>query len=1201
MECGRKGLLLLMTLLMLSLFMTAGALMLTIAIRARLAARANFSAIQQATLADVVPREALDEALLAAIRGSISGTSGHVIVNPGSPSECLLADKYGDPITGTGFSLSGTTQPVMKIVVRGLSPAVPKPSRLNGRLLTINPPPNVGDVSTFRILGSGTTATANEYECYLANLPTLRAQRLPANGSTFDVIINGREFTPVSGGTTPEAWDGFDDQNKWLAQPVVHEGTIERMERVSYGGSGQTLTVDNDNDGILDGVWIPASLPAAGTPSSSYVIADRPSPLGGTLRFQVSYLILDLDGRINVNAAGSSVAPVSDDYSGVPAVPLGMGYGPADIDCSRLFPRTSADPSTIRSIDARWDRLVRSGTPSDKVGSQNSVQRRRQPTVGQIDGRYGGGGSPGKANDDDEDASGNKLNQRTSVDRYNLTISGTNSNGPVADLKATTRVYMTAPSGDSLTPTLNFFRPLKGNSQDPDYVDDPYEVRLDAAAPRPGVPRRNAAAGANDDNPFTLEELERLLRPNDPDITVRPQRLAAGLEDLAGESRIYVTSDSWNSPSLKGLAARKIEDFIADSASPLDLADTGWKSGKSGGNARRVNAVSPDISSGLKFDVNRRVAPGTSTEARQEQHEYCKGLYSLARMFGDAATPAITAVEAAQWAVNVLDFRDDDSVCTGFEYDKNPWNGWDVDGDLETTSEPDRDVAWGAERPEVVIVEAAAWRDSTNPSTGELFVTLHRPAADAFRKKKNEGGSVVTSGTAHASSFTEVLDLTQRNGTDPVWRLRIKSEPSGETKYVVFGSSPQAGELGSVNQNPTPRTLQKNEYLCICPQTPQNRYTIHSDLTNRKFLIDEPSADFKFANNATKGSVAIERLANPDAPEDSETNPYLTVDQLEFSSIPDVTGGTLAKKRRKGPQDAPSPATPRTVMPRFWRQDWETGGTELTKYASAGEYTGTAIATGTAPVAWFHWPNRPFVSQAELLLVPSGTASPRTESPSAMLREYSHPANFLADTGITVSGTTLGALILDSTHVPSKFAENAITISGTTTNVKAVGLDVFPDMQLSKWREPGRVNVNTTVSGTTAPEDDIIWELVVSGTTPSNPFMANPAKSAWDTMTLSGTSPYQAFTSTGASLGPRDRNPFFTAARAIRLANTATTTSNVFAIWITVRITDDSPNASPSIRTKRLFAIVDRSLPVGYKPNETLNAHECIRLKRYLD
>jgi hypothetical protein len=68
----------------------------------------------------------------------------------------------------------------------------------------------------------------------------------------------------------------------------------------------------------------------------------------------------------------------------------------------------------------------------------------------------------------------------------------------------------------------------------------------------------------------------------------------------------------------------------------------------------------------------------------------------------------------------------------------------------------------------------------------------------------------------------------------------------------------------------------------------------------------------------------------------------------------------------------------------------------------------------------------------------------------------------------------------------------------------------------------------------------------------------------------------------------------------IRLANTATIRSNVFAIWVTVKITDDSANA-PSPVTKRAFAIVDRSIPVGYSPGKDLNVRDCIRILRFLD
>ncbi|TWT99953.1 hypothetical protein Pla108_08970 [Botrimarina colliarenosi] len=107
----------------------------------------------------------------------------------------------------------------------------------------------------------------------------------------------------------------------------------------------------------------------------------------------------------------------------------------------------------------------------------------------------------------------------------------------------------------------------------------------------------------------------------------------------------------------------------------------------------------------------------------------------------------LTCRRIAQWAVNVVDFRDADSIQTAFEYDENPWNGWNVvgssgevfplDGDLTTDEnvgqtrtvtvngfstptaprrittrdEWTRGVVWGAERPEVLLTEGVAWHD----------------------------------------------------------------------------------------------------------------------------------------------------------------------------------------------------------------------------------------------------------------------------------------------------------------------------------------------------------------------------------------------------------------------------------------------------------------------------------------------------------
>lgn len=174
------------------------------------------------------------------------------------------------------------------------------------------------------------------------------------------------------------------------------------------------------------------------------------------------------------------------------------------------------------------------------------------------------------------------------------------------------------------------------------------------------------------------------------------------------------------------------------------------------------------------------------------RYEYVKTLYVLLHLLADQGlTPFVfdfvehdpgslnthdpheKARLFAQWAVNVVDFRDRDSIMTGFEYDVEPFrdnNGdglpWDVDGFIGLTPGADgawgirgdddngnqffdeweeagaggddvvspddntpaneqvtnayRRVVWGCERPELLITETLAFHDrrSTDESTG---------------------------------------------------------------------------------------------------------------------------------------------------------------------------------------------------------------------------------------------------------------------------------------------------------------------------------------------------------------------------------------------------------------------------------------------------------------------------------------------------
>src|SRR5690606_29617565 len=63
----------------------------------------------------------------------------------------------------------------------------------------------------------------------------------------------------------------------------------QRLARMVYG----PWDVDNDNDGVRDSVWIDVGLPVMAGPNGKLV-----KPL-------VAMHIVDMDGRANVNAAGS--------------------------------------------------------------------------------------------------------------------------------------------------------------------------------------------------------------------------------------------------------------------------------------------------------------------------------------------------------------------------------------------------------------------------------------------------------------------------------------------------------------------------------------------------------------------------------------------------------------------------------------------------------------------------------------------------------------------------------------------------------------------------------------------------------------------------------------------------------------------------------------------------------------------------------
>jgi hypothetical protein len=309
-----------------------------------------------------------------------------------------------------------------------------------------------------------------------------------------------------------EDYDAFDSRNPFLTHLMLDaDGRIDEVHRPAFGDRHAQCTVDNDGDGILDGVWLARSSTTGST--SPPLLPNVTLASGNTLSFRVSYLVLDLDGRLNVNAHGKpsgDQSPASD--------------GPADLNGGQVLP------------SAVWSLLL-TGTGGQLLTGSVSPndQWRRPPPVGSpVDGRFG---------------------------------------------------------------------VFTGTTNQKNQLEYTYALRLDLEAPRPGSLRN-----ATGQNPFTLGELERVLRQFDDDASTLPPRLAAILNDRAERARHRITTDGWDTPG--------------------DRYDIKWEADNSGVTDEKA---------------------------------------AWAELWPKVRDAGASEAAAKQWVANLLDFRDMDNAETNFD------------------------------------------------------------------------------------------------------------------------------------------------------------------------------------------------------------------------------------------------------------------------------------------------------------------------------------------------------------------------------------------------------------------------------------------------------------------------------------------------------------------------------------------------------
>jgi hypothetical protein len=540
---------------------------------------------------------------------------------------------------------------------------------------------------------------------------------------------------------------------------------------------------------------------------------------------------------------------------------------------------------------------------------------------------------------------------------------------------------------------------------------------------------------------------------------------------------------------------------------------------------------------------------------------------------------------------------------------------------------------WGAERPEIVIQETFAWRNANSGSSG-IVITLHRPwHATAYGSGSTtsipaepcdyalDSLSGTTTGrplnavnlgkkpcdTIYGSTYSNADALDVSGTVYPIWRLRIVT--SG-TQFVAFTgtSSEWLGAPSITSTSGAPPRMGSDSSFTVFTGSAVMTGTVGGSGT---VFVAPPAGSLEIPTltlaGAATGTVYLERLSDPTVRLTTNGTvsgaPSITGSMI-WNADPLVATGTTWPVAYLVVDEMPLQVVSTSGVTSL-AATWNVRGTTNANTAFWGQQTtgaSTVAASGTlvrpsplsaGSTAWLPWPNRPFVSSAELLFVPQGSANEILQN----YRRLSPALSGSVQLGWSIPVPT--HLLFDAVHVPTRFAG----IHRTTTQnlVGTTGIDgrVTTVNQLSSFREPGRVNLNTVLS-------DDVWNAVVSGPLPvalksrsGASLASSPARTMAAALALAGGATGTVEADTTSPQLAVNLNPLHGIYTATRLANTVTPRSNLFAIWITLR--ESVANDPDSVRYRRAFYIVDRSIPVAFQNGSDTNVWDCVRVRRIIE
>lgn len=529
-------------------------------------------------------------------------------------------------------------------------------------------------------------------------------------------------------------------------QPA-HQPTGYNTPGGNLGPVAPAYDIDNDNDGINEAVWVDVGLPV------------MTNAMGKRYKRLVAYTIKDLDGRINLNAHGnfSQLANVGGTGVALPTqvgiapsgstISRGQGFGPADVDFSFMFGggqyatllsmRYGADGQAGQAgVRDAWSTIRHYGIPNDYYGSFPTSPNYGNPsTYGSVPDVYGRGvvaldaaGHPLYANSGRNNEmldTPYEITPRSSLDApYNLSDLEVILRRNDADISSVPSRLRTVFAGLPTSVTDNFT--VHSAHMPVSVFSSPRGMRADQnlslASQYQFDNSKTVLTGGNS----IMELYYAKVAPNiynNASITDKEQGIRNVMAAIVPWEIKRGQLFDINRPF--GNGADDNNDGVVDDPSEAYAGENSPSQAPFNTFMSQNGDITFDLDNDGSISNNELRYARSMARQIYARHLFCLLLvlsdngYNPVTVEDVRLTPdqqrELTVRRLAQYAINVVDARDSDSVMTAFEYDVNPFNGWSVDGNVASNENGatynERRVVWGLEAPDLIITETMAFHN----------------------------------------------------------------------------------------------------------------------------------------------------------------------------------------------------------------------------------------------------------------------------------------------------------------------------------------------------------------------------------------------------------------------------------------------------------------------------------------------------------